>query len=53
MLFTPSGKGRKREEKVEKGRFRPIPGKGGQTPLKPPFVTGRGGGGVVREKENH
>ena len=37
--FAPSGKGRKRQEKGEKGRFRPISGKGGQTPLKPPFVT--------------
>ena len=39
MLFVPSGKGRKRQEKGEKGRFRPISGNGGQTPLKPPFVT--------------
>ena len=39
MLFAPSGKGRKRQKKGEKGRFRPISGKGGQTPLKPPFVT--------------
>ena len=39
MLFRPSGKGRKRQKKGEKGRFRPISGKGGQTPLKPPFVT--------------
>ena len=38
MLFVPSGKGRKRQKKGEKGRFRPISGKGGQTPLKPPFV---------------
>ena len=30
---------RKRQKKGEKGRFRPISGKGGQTPLKPPFVT--------------
>ena len=30
---------RKRAKKAEKGRFRPISGKGGQTPLKPPFVT--------------
>ena len=30
---------RKRAKKGEKGRFRPISGKGGQTPLKPPFVT--------------
>ena len=30
---------RKRGKKDEKGRFRPISGKGGQTPLKPPFVT--------------
>ena len=39
MLFAPSGKGRKRQKKGEKGRFRPISEKGGQTPLKPPFVT--------------
>ena len=39
MLFAPSGKGRKRQKKGEKGRFRPISGKGGQPPLKPPFVT--------------
>ena len=39
MLFAPSGKGRKRQKKGEKGRFRSISGKGGQTPLKPPFVT--------------
>ena len=39
MLFAPSGKGRKRQKKGEKGRFRPISRKGGQTPLKPPFVT--------------
>ena len=39
VLFAPSGKGRKRQEKGEKGRFRPISGEGGQTPLKPPFVT--------------
>ena len=30
---------RKRAKKAEKGRFRPISGKGGQTPLKPPSVT--------------
>ena len=35
MLFVPSGKGRKRQKK---GEFRPISRKGGQTPLKPPFV---------------
>ena len=39
MLFGPSGKGRKRQKKGEKGRFRPISRTGGQTPLKPPFVT--------------
>ena len=39
VLFTPSGKGRKRQKKGEKGRFWPISRKGGQTPLKPPFVT--------------
>ena len=39
VLCAPSGKGRKRQKKGEKGRFRPISGKGGQTPLKPPFVT--------------
>ena len=33
VLFRPSGKGRK------KGRFQPISWNGGQTPLKPPFVT--------------
>ena len=30
---------RKRAKKAEKGQKRPISGKGGQTPLKPPFVT--------------
>ena len=35
VLFTPSGKGRKRQKKGEKGRFWPISGKGGQTPLNP------------------
>ena len=39
VLFAPSGKGRKRQKLGEKGRFRPISRKGGQTPLKPPFVT--------------
>ena len=39
VLFRPSRKGRKRQKKGEKGRFRPISGRGGQTPLKPPFVT--------------
>ena len=39
MLSGPSGKGRKRQKKGEKGRFRPISRTGGQTPLKPPFVT--------------
>ena len=39
MLFAPSGKGRKRQKKGEKGGFRPISRKGGQTPLKPPFLT--------------
>ena len=39
VLFVPSGKGRKRQKKGEKGRFRPISRKGGQTSLKPPFVT--------------
>ena len=39
MLFAPSGKGQKRQKKGEKGRFRAISRKGGQTPLKPPFVT--------------
>ena len=39
MLFAPSGKGRKRQKKGEKGRFRSISKKGGQPPLKPPFVT--------------
>ena len=31
------GKGRKRQKKGEKGRFRPISRKGGQTPLTPPI----------------
>ena len=39
MLFAPSGKKREGQKKGEKGRFRPISWKGGQTPLKPPFVT--------------
>ena len=39
MLLAPSGKGRKRQKKGDFGRFRPLSGKGGQTPLKPPFVT--------------
>ena len=39
MLFAPSGKGQKRQKKGEKSRFRPISRKGGQTPLKRPFVT--------------
>ena len=39
MLFGPSGKGQKRQKKGEKGRFRPVSREGGQTPLKPPFVT--------------
>ena len=39
MPFRPSGKGRKRQKKGGKGQFRPISGKGSQTPLKPPFVT--------------
>ena len=39
MLLGPSEKGQKRQKKAEKARFRPISGKGGQTPLKPPFVT--------------
>ena len=39
VLFAPSGEGRKRQKKGEKGRFRPISRKGGETPLKPPFVT--------------
>ena len=42
MLFAPSGKGRKRQKKGEKGRKRAKKAafgrKGGQTPLKPPFV---------------
>ena len=32
-------KGDKRQKKGEKGRLRPISRTGGQTPLKPPFVT--------------
>ena len=39
MLLAPSGKGRKRQKKGDFGRFWPISRKGGQTPLKPPFVT--------------
>ena len=39
MLSGPSGKGRERQKMDEKGRFRPISRTGGQTPLKPPFVT--------------
>ena len=39
VLFGPSEKVRKRQKKAEKTRFRPISGTGGQTPLKPPFVT--------------
>ena len=39
VLLAPSGKGRKRQKKGDFGRFRPISRKGGQTPLKPPFVT--------------
>ena len=35
VLFTPSGKERKRQKKGEKGRFWPISRMGGQTPLKP------------------
>ena len=35
MLFPPSGKGRKRQKRGEKGRFRPISTTGGQTPLNP------------------
>ena len=38
VLFGSSGKGRKRQKKGDKGRYRPISRKGGQTPLKPPFV---------------
>ena len=39
VVFAPSGKGRKRQKKGEKGPFGPISRKGSQTPLKPPFVT--------------
>ena len=39
VLLAPSGKGRKRQKKGDFGRFWPISRKGGQTPLKPPFVT--------------
>ena len=39
MLFAPSGKARKRQKKGDFGRFWPISRQGGQTPLKPPFVT--------------
>ena len=34
----PPERGEKRQKKGEKGRFRPISGKGGQTPLTPAFV---------------
>ena len=37
-LFGPSGKGEKRQNKGEKRGCQPISKKGGQTPLKPPFV---------------
>ena len=39
VSFASSGKERKRQKTGEKGRFRPISGKGGSSPLKPPFVT--------------
>ena len=39
MLFAPHGKGRKKKKTGKKGQFWPISRKGGQTPLKPPFVT--------------
>ena len=39
VLSAPSGKRWKRQKKGENGRFRPISRKGGQAPLKPPFVT--------------
>ena len=39
VLSGPSGKGRKRQKKGEKGWSRPISRTGGQTPLKPAFVT--------------
>ena len=39
MLFGPSGKGRNWQKKGDFGRFRSMSRKGGQTPLKPPFVT--------------
>ena len=40
MLFAPSGEGRKRQKKGEKGRSRPISRKGtARHPFKPPFVT--------------
>ena len=37
VLFAPSGKGRKRQKKGEKRRFRPISRQGGQT-VTPPFA---------------
>ena len=39
VVIGLSGKGQKRKIKGGKGRKKPIPRKGGQTPLKPPFVT--------------
>ena len=39
MLFAPSGKRAKRQKRAKKADFWPISRKGGQTPLKPPFVT--------------
>ena len=39
VLFGPFRKVRKRQKKGGKGRTRPVSRKGGQAPLKPPFVT--------------
>ena len=39
MLLAPSRKGRQRQKKGAKGRFQPTSRTGGETPLKPPFVT--------------
>ena len=50
MLFGPSGSRLKRQKKGEKRRFRPIFGKEGQTPLKPPFPAAPDFGPAVGEK---
>ena len=59
MLLEPSGKGRKRQKKGEKGRFWPISGTGGQTPLNSRIFTApesdplEGGGGVIVQNYCH